>query len=119
VIDAVLDRFGLRSRFSAVLSAIDDVYGKPHPSIFLRAAAELGVEPVACVVIEDSLNGCIAAKAARMGAIAIPAPADAADPRYAIADVRCTSLLELVAGEAAAFLGLSRVAAAEGTVLRR
>jgi sugar-phosphatase len=108
VIDAVLDRFGLRPRFAAVLSAIDDVYGKPHPSIFLRAAGELGVDPVTCVVIEDSLNGCIAAKSARMGAIAIPAPADAGDPRYAIADVRLRSLVELVEGEAADFLGLAR-----------
>ena len=107
VIDAVLDRFALRQRFSAVLSAEDETFGKPHPSIFLRAATALEVEPAACVVIEDSLNGCIAAKAARMGVIAVPAAVDAADPRYAIADVRLGSLTELLTGESADLLGLS------------
>lgn len=106
VIDAVLDRFALRHRFSAVLSAEDDPFGKPHPAIFLRAAAMLGVEAVACVVVEDSLNGCIAGKAARMGVIAVPAAEDADDPRYAIADLRLESLSSLLDGEAAVFLGL-------------
>jgi len=109
VIDAVLDRFSLRGRFSAVLSAENETFGKPHPSIFLRAAGLLGVEPTACVVIEDSLNGCIAAKAARMGVIAVPAVEDAGDPRYAIADVLLDSLESLRDGEAAALLGLAPV----------
>jgi sugar-phosphatase len=95
VIDAVLDRFALRDRFVVVSSAVDDVLGKPHPAIFLRTAAALGLDALECVVLEDSINGCIAAKAARMRVIAVPDPRFSGDGRFAIADVRLSSLLEL------------------------
>ncbi|HVB05376.1 MAG TPA: hexitol phosphatase HxpB [Acidimicrobiales bacterium] len=109
VIDAVLDRFDLRRRFDGVFTAADDAYGKPHPAIFLRAAAALGVPAEGCVVLEDSLNGCIAAKAARMRVIAVPHPDDAADPRYSIADLNLTSLEELALPAVRARLGLEEV----------
>jgi mannitol-1-/sugar-/sorbitol-6-/2-deoxyglucose-6-phosphatase len=106
VIDAVLDRFALRSHFVDVFSAIDDLYGKPNPAIFLRAAATLGVEPTECAVFEDSLNGCIAAKAARMVTIAVPNPDDADDPRYTICDAVCSSLTDALEEPVASLLGL-------------
>lgn len=71
VIDAVLDMKGLRSHFQAVVSSSDVAHGKPAPDIFLRAAEEIGVDPDLCVVIEDSVHGVTAAKAAGMTAIAI------------------------------------------------
>ena len=40
--------------------------GKPAPDLFLHAAGRMGVEPAACVVIEDSLNGVRAGLAAGM-----------------------------------------------------
>ncbi len=95
VIDAVLERFDLTSRFEIVCSALNDDFGKPHPAIFLRAAALLGIEPTAMLVLEDSLNGVIAAKSARMRAIAVPHADDATDPRFSIADLVLLSLLEL------------------------
>lgn len=42
--------------------------GKPAPDLFLHAAARMGVEPAACVVIEDSAAGIAAALAAGMAA---------------------------------------------------
>ncbi len=39
---------------------------KPHPDIFLHAAAALGAEPARCLAIEDSVNGILSAKAAGM-----------------------------------------------------
>ncbi|MHB1598508.1 MAG: hexitol phosphatase HxpB [Acidimicrobiales bacterium] len=110
VIDAVLERFGLAERFPVVCSAIDDRLGKPHPAIFLRTAEALGVDPLECVVLEDSLNGCVAAKAARMRAIAVPSPAYLEDPRFAIADLRLASLEQITALEVADLLGLEQVA---------
>lgn len=92
IIDVVLDRLGLSSRFEVVASAETEAYGKPHPAVFLRVASALGVDPTECVVIEDSLNGVIAAKAARMGCVAVPEDRD--DPRFAIADTTLTSLAE-------------------------
>jgi len=68
--------------------------GKPAPDIFLVAAAELGVAPAACVVIEDAPAGVEAARAAGMQVIAVPDPAmDRA--RFAGADAVVASLADL------------------------
>ena len=59
--------------------------GKPAPDVYLEAARRLGVDPAACVAIEDSHNGIRSAKAAGMACIAIPnerfPPGDAEQPR--------------------------------------
>jgi HAD superfamily hydrolase (TIGR01509 family) len=47
-----------------VFSASMVARGKPHPDIFLHAAAEIGVQPERCIVIEDSASGVVAARAA-------------------------------------------------------
>ena len=47
---------------------------KPDPSLFLHAAASLGVTPEEVVVFEDSLNGLRAARAAGMRCIVVPGP---------------------------------------------
>jgi len=113
VLDAVLERFGLAGCFAAVCSAEQENLGKPHPAVYLRAAAELGIAPTDCVALEDSLNGVIAAKAARMRVIAVPESRVAHDPRYSIADVRLASLLDLDSPEVERLLGL-RLGAAPG-----
>lgn len=71
VIGAVLEISGLRPRFGAVVSADDVPRGKPAPDIFLRAAEGLGVAPSECVVIEDSVAGVKAGRAAGMKVIGI------------------------------------------------
>ncbi|WP_144904547.1 HAD family hydrolase [Halobellus captivus] len=56
-IDIVRERFGL-DPLDFVLSAEEiDEPGKPEPYVYEHAAAELGLEPSECVVIEDSVNG--------------------------------------------------------------
>jgi mannitol-1-/sugar-/sorbitol-6-/2-deoxyglucose-6-phosphatase len=72
LIEAVLARFDLASRFRAVVSGEEVQSAKPAPDIFLRAAAELGVAPAACAVFEDSLAGATAGHAAGMFVIAVP-----------------------------------------------
>jgi HAD superfamily hydrolase (TIGR01509 family) len=47
-----------------VFSASNVARGKPHPDIFLHAAAEMGVSPRDCIVIEDSASGVIAGSSA-------------------------------------------------------
>ena len=71
VIRAVLDLSELRRHFRAVVSADDVARGKPAPDIFLRAAELLGVPPTECVVIEDSVAGVAAGRAAGMKVIGI------------------------------------------------
>jgi HAD superfamily hydrolase (TIGR01509 family) len=70
--DIVLDRFQLRPFFHAVATADDIQRSKPSPDIFLLAAERLQVKPANCVVVEDSLNGIAAAKAAGMYCVAVP-----------------------------------------------
>jgi HAD superfamily hydrolase (TIGR01509 family) len=63
-IDRVFNRFGLTAYFSHRVSGEDFPNSKPHPAIFEHAAS-LSVAPKEnCVVIEDSTNGILAAKAA-------------------------------------------------------
>ncbi|WP_328954244.1 HAD family phosphatase [Kitasatospora purpeofusca] len=68
-IDLTLDRAGLRPHLPTelVFSAQDvNGVGKPAPDLFLHAAASLGVAPADCLVVEDSPNGVLAARAAGM-----------------------------------------------------
>jgi HAD superfamily hydrolase (TIGR01509 family) len=94
LISAVLQRLDLQSEFNVVHSAEFEAFGKPHPGVFLTTAATLGIEPSACLVLEDSFNGVLAAKAARMSVIAVPPKEYAADPRFVIADAVIGSLAE-------------------------
>jgi mannitol-1-/sugar-/sorbitol-6-/2-deoxyglucose-6-phosphatase len=95
IIHAALERLGLADAFQVVQSAETEALGKPHPGIFLRAAERLEVAPVECVVLEDSLTGIIAAKAARMACIAVPFDHPNQEPRFVLADAVLGSLTEL------------------------
>ena len=97
IIDAALTRLNIRERFAAVISAEHETYGKPHPAVFLKAAEALDVEPTACLVLEDSLPGVIAAKAARMRCIVVPENAERDEPRFIIADAMLNALSEFEA----------------------
>ncbi|EMD0828455.1 hexitol phosphatase HxpB [Morganella morganii] len=97
MLESVLEMFNIRHYFDAVVSAGDLPYSKPHPQVYLNAAEALGVPPVQCVALEDSVNGMIACKAARMRSIVVPSAEMAADPRWSLADYRLSSLSELTA----------------------
>ena len=60
--------------------------------MYLNCAAELGVSPLQCVALEDSVNGMIASKAARMRSIVVPAAEGQLDPRFSLADVKLPTL---------------------------
>ena len=47
-------------------------HGKPAPDVYLEAARRLGCDPGSCLVVEDSLNGVRAAKAAGMTVVLVP-----------------------------------------------
>jgi HAD superfamily hydrolase (TIGR01509 family) len=67
-----LDRHNLTPLFDVIVTGDEVEHGKPQPDIYLRAAEKLRVAPDACLVIEDSLSGIAAAKAANMCVAAIP-----------------------------------------------
>jgi len=95
LIERALDHFGLRDRFLSLHSAEFEPYGKPHPGVFLTAAAALGVAPERCLVLEDSAAGVLAAKAARMTVVAVPTPGDRSLAPFALADLVLASLEDL------------------------
>jgi len=95
LIDTALDHFGLRHHFALVHSAEDEAWGKPHPAVFLTAAAKLGATPRRCLVWEDAPAGVLAAKAASMACIAVPEHGEEHQPAFALADVVLGSLLEM------------------------
>jgi sugar-phosphatase len=95
LIDAALAHFDLRRYFSLVHSAEDEDYGKPHPAVFLTAAAKLGAAPTRCLVWEDAPAGVLAAKAASMACIAVPEPGEGHHPAFGLADLVLDSLLEM------------------------
>ncbi|HIB8263032.1 TPA: hexitol phosphatase HxpB [Escherichia coli] len=97
MLEKVLTMFDLRDSFDALASAEKLPYGKPHPQVYLDCAAKLGVDPLTCVALEDSVNGMIASKAARMRSIVVPAPEAQNDPRFVLANVKLSSLTELTA----------------------
>lgn len=97
MLEKVLTMFDLRDDFDALASAEKLPYSKPHPQVYLDCAAKLGIDPLNCVALEDSVNGMIASKAARMRSIVVPAHENQGDPRFVLADVKLTSLTELTA----------------------
>lgn len=94
IINAVLDRIGIREYLEVVHSAENEPYGKPHPAVYLTAASKLGIDPADCLAFEDSVNGVISAKAAKMKCVAVPAAEQRNDPRFGVADLILGSLVE-------------------------
>lgn len=72
VIDAALAATGLTERFEVVVSSDEVAHGKPAPDVYLEAARRMGVEPADCLVVEDSRNGVLAARAAGMTVVLVP-----------------------------------------------
>ena len=95
MLERVLEIFNLRHYFDVLASAEALTYSKPHPQVYLNAAASLAIDPLNCVTLEDSFNGMIATKAARMRSIVVPAAVHRDDPRWALADVRLDDLTQL------------------------
>ena len=95
MLEKVLIMFELRDSFDALASAEKLPYSKPHPQVYLNCAAQLGVSPLNCVALEDSVNGMIASKAARMRSIVVPAAESQLDPRFSLADIKLSSLESL------------------------
>jgi HAD superfamily hydrolase (TIGR01509 family) len=71
-VDLVLTRHGLLPRFEFVLTCDDVREGKPHPEVYEKAAARFGVAPAELLVLEDSVNGLRAAKAAGAQCVVVP-----------------------------------------------
>ncbi len=92
IIDAVLQIANIKHLQDAVASAQDCDFGKPNPEVYLMCAKKLNSHPSECICFEDSVNGMIAAKAAKMKCIVVPANHQAKDARWSLADLQISSL---------------------------
>lgn len=70
--DGNLKEIGLPPSFFDVCVTGDDIqHKKPDPETFLTAAVRLGLAPNECLVVEDAVNGVLAAKAAGCACLAL------------------------------------------------
>ena len=72
MIAAALGSLGIGPLFGAVVSSDEVPVGKPAPDVYLLAADRLGIAAQACLVVEDSLNGVLAGRAAGMVVVLVP-----------------------------------------------
>jgi len=90
----VLTELCILSDFDAIASAQEVPNGKPEPDVFLLAAKRLGIHPRYCIVIEDGIQGMIAAKKAGMRCIGL-VQSDILDKNKYPADILVRSLAHI------------------------
>ena len=95
LIEAVVERHQLP--IEVITSGAEARASKPHPEVFLQAAERLNADPLDCWVFEDSLNGVIAARAASMKVVAVPAADYSPMEHFSIANRIDKSLEESLA----------------------
>jgi HAD superfamily hydrolase (TIGR01509 family) len=95
VIRATVEALGITPLFEALVSGADVGRGKPAPDVFVETARRLGLPPRACLVVEDSRNGLLAAKAAEMACATIPCPSTRHED-FSEADFRLGALPDLL-----------------------
>ena len=94
-IDLCTERVGIAPFFQVRFSAQWVKNTKPAPDVFLAAAEKMGERPEDCIVVEDSTNGTLAAKAAGMRCIGFDNP-DSAGQCLDAADTLIRSFRELL-----------------------
>jgi HAD superfamily hydrolase (TIGR01509 family) len=93
-INQIFERFDLNQYFSGKFSGADLEKSKPHPEIFLKAAASTGFNKSECMVIEDSTNGIEAAHAAEIFCVGFKSP-HSSNQDYSKADMVISNFEEI------------------------
>lgn len=96
LIETVLETLDIKNKFDFTHSAEHEAFGKPHPAVYLSVAQSLNVEPKKCLVIEDSLNGIIAGKAAKMKVVCIPEKTHDEEPKLILADAQFDDMQKML-----------------------
>lgn len=93
-IKTVVDKFDLSKYFGLIYSGDFERFGKPHPGIYISACKKLNIDPLHSLAFEDSFNGLLAAKSARMKAVALLDEGQINESIYNFADLKIDSLLK-------------------------
>jgi HAD superfamily hydrolase (TIGR01509 family) len=94
LMNTVLKKLNITHFFDTITSAEFLKHGKPHPEVYLSCAEKLQVQPMDCLVIEDSVFGIISAMAAQMRVLAYPDPEHINNVKFNVADGIITHLSE-------------------------
>lgn len=92
IAEAVTTMLGINKVMQVKTSAEHLAYGKPHPEVYLACAKALESSPLECICFEDSVNGMIAAKAARMKCVVVPSYDQQKNDKWSLADLKISSL---------------------------
>ena len=90
----VVQKINIPFQFDAITSAEKLPFGKPHPEVYINCAQQLGLTGLQCIAFEDSFNGMIAAKAAKMKCVVVPFVSDYEHLKWNAADLKLKSLEE-------------------------
>lgn len=91
----ILSKIGFKDHFESITTGDKVKRTKPAPDIYLKSAKDMGIEPKQCLAIEDSLNGCKAAKAANMKVLAVNVEEKVREKFEKVADIVYSSNCEL------------------------
>jgi len=94
LIEALTNKVEIGHYFQSFHSGMDEEYSKPNPAVYISAAKSLGISPKEGLAFEDSFNGLLAAKSARMATVSIPDADQFSETRFDIADFKLKSLSE-------------------------
>ena len=92
-IKSILDKFDLNKYFNLIYSIDFERFGKPHPGIYISACKKLHIDPEYSVSFEDSFNGMIAAKSARMKVVSVLDKKQLKETRFDFTDLKIESLI--------------------------
>lgn len=99
-LSVVMEMTGLGPYFQAIITGSDVSRGKPHPEVFLKAAAAVSANPQRCLVIEDAFVGIDAGRAAgcRVLGVGTTHPWEALENAHrAVPDLRSVTTADLLA----------------------
>ncbi|MCX6236240.1 MAG: beta-phosphoglucomutase [Bacteroidia bacterium] len=93
---SILDKINIAQKFDAVIDGNKVSKAKPNPEVFLKGAAELGIEPNDCLVFEDAQAGIDAARNGGMHIIGIGQPENLKNADFVIPGFETMRLDQLI-----------------------
>lgn len=94
LIKPALMKLGIEKKFDVLCTAEEEGFAKPHPAVYIAAYRKLNMHPSRCLAVEDSFNGLLSAKSARLKVLAVPDEMHFENHVFDIADVKLRSLEE-------------------------
>ncbi len=95
MLNTLMQHFELDSYFNEFFSAQDVVYGKPHPDVYIKALNHFNTSPYQAIAFEDSVNGMIAARSAKIQTIVVPELAKFDDKAFGLAELKVRSMEDI------------------------